>query len=100
MDADEGFEWDEKKNRLNKEKHGVDFEEAKEIFYGAHVVSRSPFRQETRWIAVGDAAGRTIAVIFTWRGSRRRIISARRARKDEERTYRGQTMGRSAKGQD
>ena len=27
------FEWDEKKNTVNKKKHGISFEEAKSVFY-------------------------------------------------------------------
>jgi uncharacterized DUF497 family protein len=34
MQIPEGFEWDADKNRLNIEKHGIDFEDAIEVFYG------------------------------------------------------------------
>lgn len=34
MDSDSlSFEWDEKKNQINQKKHGVSFEEAKNVFY-------------------------------------------------------------------
>jgi len=33
MEIPEGFEWDDKKNRNNLTKHGIDFEDAKEVFY-------------------------------------------------------------------
>lgn len=83
-----GFQWDANKNDLNLAKHGIDFDEAIEIFYSPHLLLRSKHRDEERWIAVGESEGRTIAVVFTWRDSDVRIISARRARKDEKRAYR------------
>ncbi len=96
----EGFEWDENKSRPNFEKHGYDFEDASQIFYRPILLRRSDRNNEERWIAVGTFDDRLIAVIFTRRGETIRIISARRARKHEERTYRHAEMGRSPKGQD
>ena len=96
----EGFEWDDVKRRRNLEKHGIDFEEAIEVFYRPHLLHRSDRDEEERWIAIGETESRTLAVIFTWRMHRIRIISARRARKHEERAYRRETVGRSAQGED
>jgi uncharacterized DUF497 family protein len=95
-----GFEWDENKSKANLEKHGYDFEDASQIFYGPILLHRSDRNDEERWIAVGSFDNRRIAVIFTRRDQIIRIISARRARKHEERTYRHAEMGRSAEGQD
>jgi uncharacterized protein len=92
------FEWDEKKRNKNLEKHGIDFEEATEVFYGGSLVSRSHRNNEERWIAIGETEGRVVAVVFTRRGDSLRIISARRARKNEERQCRNQKMGRATKG--
>jgi uncharacterized DUF497 family protein len=78
------FEWDEEKNILKRAKHGIDFDDAMEIFYGPIVSRRSDRNNEERWIAVGYSENLLIA----------RIISARRARKNEEREYRNQEMGR------
>lgn len=100
METPDGFEWDPDKNRQNIEKHGIDFEDAVEIFYGLHVVRPSGRSGETRWIAIGETETRTVAVVFTWRGDQIRIISARRARSNEKRAYRKETMGRSPQGQD
>lgn len=94
-----GFEWDADKNRQNIEKHGIDFEEAIEVFYGWYVVRPSDRSGEKRWIAIGETETRTIVVVFTWRGGQIRIISARRARRNEKRAYRKETMGRSPQGQ-
>ncbi|MCP3371167.1 BrnT family toxin [Bradyrhizobium cajani] len=92
------FEWDETKRASNLEKHGIDFEDATEIFYGDILVSRSNRKNEERWIALGEIQGRIIAVAYTWRKNALRIISARRARKNEEREYRNAKMGRSPEG--
>jgi uncharacterized DUF497 family protein len=88
------FEWDEEKNILNRAKHGIDFDDAMEVFYGPIVSRRSDRNNEERWIAVGYSENRLIAVVFTRRADSIRIISARRARKNEEREYRNQEMGR------
>ena len=93
-----GFQWDSEKNELNLKKHGIDFDEAIEVFYHLHVLVRSDRNKEERWIAIGESELRLLAVVFTWRGEEIRIISARRARKNEERTYRNTTMGRSKEG--
>lgn len=92
------FEWDEKKRTSNLEKHGIDFEDATEIFYGISLLRRSHRNNEERWIAIGETEGRIIAVVFTRRRDALRIISARRARKNEERQYHNQKIGRPTKG--
>jgi uncharacterized protein len=94
------FEWDERKNLLNLAKHGIDFDDAIEVFHGRIILRQSDRNNEERWIAIGEIEGRIIAVVFTRRGDTLRIISARRARKNEEREYRNKEMGRSSKGQD
>ena len=98
--ASDGFEWDENKSKTNFEKHGYDFEDASQIFYGPIVLRRSDRNNEERWIAVGALEHRLIAVIFTRRAEMIRIISARRARNHEERAYRNAKVGRPPKGQD
>ena len=94
------FEWDESKSRQNLEKHGIDFEEATEVFYDSYLLHQSNRKGEERWVAIGQTEGRVAAVVFTRRGQKIQIISARRARKNEERAYRNEKMGRPAQGQD
>lgn len=91
----DAFEWREEKAEANRRKHGIDFDEAKQIFYGLIALRRSDRHNEERWIATGESEGRIVSVVFTRREKALRIISARRARKNEERAYRNQTMGRS-----
>jgi hypothetical protein len=95
-----GFQWDPKKNADNIAKHGIDFDEAIEVFYQPHTLLRSDRNKEERWIAIGESDGRLVAVVFTRRRDELRIISARRARTNEARTYRKETMGRAPEGQD
>jgi uncharacterized DUF497 family protein len=84
------FEWDEAKNRANMAKHGIDFDEAIQVFYGLSLgfVDQRRNYGETRMIIIGMAEGREILVVYTVRGESYRIISARRAKRDERRAYR------------
>jgi len=81
------FEWDSNKNEANAEKHGVAFDEAVEVFDEPFLRFRSVRSGETRWIAPGKAKGRVVAVIYTERDGRIRIISARVARRNEREIY-------------
>ncbi len=83
------FEWHEPKRQSNLLQHGIDFEDAKEIWQGEvlEVPSEQDEHGEQRHIAYGVLEGRIIAVVFTWRGTVRRLISARRARTYERRHY-------------
>jgi len=94
------FEWDDRKRELNLAKHGIDFDSAIEVFYGPIILRRSDRNDEERWIALGYSDNRLIVVVFTRRASVFRIISARRARKNEEREYRNAKVGRPPERQD
>ena len=91
------FEWDEAKRRENIAKHGIDFRDAVTIWDGPVIdpASVRNERGERRPLALGIEADdeRIIAVVYTWRDSLRRIISARRAR-DYERTAYQDRFGR------
>jgi uncharacterized protein len=85
------FEWDERKNQLNKAKHGFDFAAA-EKFFSSPVFERVDNRKdygETRLIAFGEYHGQVLVVAFTIRRATvYRIISMRKANKNEQTTYR------------
>lgn len=81
------FEWDDAKNESNVAKHGIDFDDAIAIFERPTLVAPSERGGEARWIALGELSGRLIAVVYTLREARRRIISARRARTNEREAY-------------
>lgn len=83
-----GFEWDESKREANINKHGVDFVRAAKIFANP-VIERLDDREvynEERLIATGHWEGYFIVVVY-WRGQNRRIISAWKAGKDEQKEY-------------
>ena len=63
--------------------------DAKEIWQGVvlEVPSAQQEHGEQRHIAYGVLDGRIIAVVFTWRGESRRLISGRRARRYERQNY-------------
>jgi uncharacterized DUF497 family protein len=90
-----GFEWDEDKSDANLLKHGIDFEDASEVFYEPVIIRGSNRNSEERWLAIGKSRDRIMSVIFTYRRELIRIISARHPRPDEERAYRNASMGRS-----
>lgn len=92
------FEWDPRKSATNLVKHGIDFDDAQEIFYGPIILRASKRDNEERWIAIGKSYDVIISVIFTRRGEAIRIISARHPRKNEERAYRNASMGRPPQG--
>jgi uncharacterized DUF497 family protein len=83
------FDWDERKRAANLAKHDVDFEAAKRVFDGPIVEIPDDRRDygEARIGAYGVANGEVLFVIYTWRGARRRIISARKAGRDEAKLY-------------
>lgn len=82
------FEWDEEKRLSNIEKHDVDFRRALEIFDGRPVLRRESQRDdEQRFVTLGPLDARFIAVVWTFRDSKVRIISARRARDGERKQY-------------
>ena len=79
------FEWDPEKAAGNLQKHRISFEVAAEIFFGTHHIyedARTDYG-EKRYIAVGMAGDMTLTVVYTLRGKARRIISARKARRNE-----------------
>lgn len=89
------FEWDEHKNKINQEKHGVSFEEAEEVFDDALQISKLDKRFnyfEERWITLGVTKKETILVVanlfFSDDGEEIiRIISARKANNKERNVY-------------
>jgi uncharacterized protein len=83
------FEWDEVKSRSNVTKHGLGFADATEVFGDAkqYTYRSSSHSSEMRYVSVGLARGRLIAVVFTRRNNNIRIISARADRRTERDKY-------------
>jgi uncharacterized protein len=87
---DDAFEWDQAKARRNYAKHGVTFEMAKLAFADPFMVEVLDEREdygEERTLLMGMVQGHLISVIYTERQGRFRLITARRATKDEQDHY-------------
>lgn len=87
------FEWDEKKNHRNKEKHGIGFEDAKEVFKDRRRIEIKDERRdygEDIWKTIGLMIGVVISVIYTICDTAVRLISARRASRKERDEYNDQ----------
>ncbi len=94
MSDNDLFEWDEAKRLATMEKHGLDFHDASLVFSGNPLVLESTRGGEHRWLAIGMIADRYLAVAFTYRGAKIRIITARKAREYERRAYDAYDAGR------
>jgi uncharacterized protein len=83
------FEWDENKRHANVIKHGIDFDDAKDVFYdpAAYTFRSAHALSERRYVTVGLMRGALVAAISTRRGHAVRIISARPARRSERQQY-------------
>jgi uncharacterized DUF497 family protein len=70
-------------------KHKIDFEDAKNIFLDPNRLEREDKRDynETRIQVIGMVNQVVLFVVYTKRNGRYRIISARRANKNEQRQY-------------
>jgi uncharacterized DUF497 family protein len=83
-------EWDPAKARANFTKHGVRFADAVTALEddSALTIRDLSSEDEERWVTMGlDVSGRLLVVVYTWRGERVRLISARQATPDERRQY-------------
>ena len=87
------FEWDLGKATLNERKHGVSFEEAQSVFSDdrARVIDDPDHSEdEERFILLGLSSNlRVLVVVHCYRAARNviRIISARKATREEQRHY-------------
>jgi len=87
------FAWDDRKNKANRKKHGVDFEEAQTAFYDENAVQfldPDHSKDEDRFILLGMSFKlRVVVVCHCFRESETvvRLISARKADNAEERDY-------------
>jgi len=84
------IEWDDPKNRANREKHSLAFEDVHLVFEGPTVMFLDDRRDygEVRYITLGLLAGRTVVVVHAPRGETTRIISMRKANAREKEIYR------------
>ena len=87
----EGFEWDEGNLLKNWERHRVSASECEQIFFNQPLVAGADekhSKSEVRYYALGVTdAGRGLFVVFTVRGQRIRVISARDMNRRERKVF-------------
>ena len=87
------FEWDENKNQINKSKHGIDFEEAKTVFYDDDAImfdDPEHSMEEERFLILGISKHENLCIVshcYRCEDNIIRIISARKATRNETKTY-------------
>lgn len=87
------FEWDPTKNEINKQKHGLSFETAKEVFYDEFAIlfdDPDHSIDEDRFLIIGTIRSEQICIVsHCYRNNENsiRIISARKATKAEKQVY-------------
>lgn len=86
------FEWDQIKNDNNRSKHGLSFEESIEVFADPNAIEifdDEHSSDEDRYKVIGQLQNKVIVIslIFTERDEVIRVISARKANKEEREAY-------------
>jgi hypothetical protein len=83
------FEYDENKSLINKEKHGIDFVDAQNLWQdeNALIVPANIIGDEERYALISIFKNKCYTAIFTLRDEMYCIISVRRCRKNEEKSY-------------
>jgi uncharacterized DUF497 family protein len=85
-----GFEWDDEKRRSNLANHGIDFRDAIEALQDGNRIwgfDEEHSDSEERWWTLGMTHETILFVVTTVRAGVVRIISARKATRDEQRAY-------------
>ena len=87
--GDYKFVWDSEKAKINKKKHKISFETAARVFLDDNYIDdydefHSDNEERIRAVGMVDEI---LTVIYTERGDRNRIISARPATRSEEELY-------------
>lgn len=83
------YQWDKDKASANLRKHGIDFADAVSVFSDDLAITIPDERfDEERFVTIGvDAFGRVLVVVYTLRDDEIRIISARKATRQERQQY-------------
>jgi uncharacterized DUF497 family protein len=82
------FEYDPDKSLLNREKHGIDFDEAQSLWDDENRLEiPAKTVDEPRYLVIGQINGKFRSAMITYRGETVRIISVRRSRDEEMELY-------------
>jgi uncharacterized protein len=84
------FEFDAAKSESNRTKHGIDFDEA-QVLWNDPMLLEIPVKtdDEPRYLVIGIIDGKHWSAVITYREANVRLISVRRARKEEVALYEG-----------
>ena len=87
MQNDEILDWDRRKRIQNMARHGLDFHDLSGFDWDSATLRRSNRFGEEQFLAINRFKGKIYAVVYTRRDSSRRIISFRRANRNEATEY-------------
>ena len=82
--------WDPSKASSNLKKHKIRFSDAESVLYDplALTIEDEDAEGEQRFVSLGvDCFGRILVVVYTYKDEQIRLISARKAEKNEIRSY-------------
>lgn len=83
------IEYDPAKEQLNRRNHGLGFERADALFDGFRIDDEDDREDygETRYVSLGRIGRQVVVCVWTPRADKARIISLRKADKDEREIY-------------
>jgi uncharacterized DUF497 family protein len=82
------FEYDPTKSQSNREKHGIDFDQAQALWTDEdHLEIPAKTLDEPRYLVIGKIKDKYWSAVITYRGENVRIISVRRSRDEEMELY-------------
>ena len=82
------FEFDERKSKANRAKHGIDFVDAQLLWLDPYLIEvPAKTEDEPRFLVVGVIDKKHWSAVITYRNENIRIISVRRSRGEEVELY-------------
>ncbi|MGB6535024.1 MAG: BrnT family toxin [Xanthobacteraceae bacterium] len=81
------FDWNPNKREQVFRDRGIDFDDARHVLSGPHIVRRSDRRGEARYMVFGFLGDLEVVFVCTFRGELCWVITARRASRDERKKY-------------
>lgn len=82
------FEFDPNKSQSNQEKHGIDFDQAQQLWTDSNRIEiPATTEDEPRFLVIGKIVDQYWTAVITYRSENVRIISVRRARTNEREIY-------------
>jgi len=82
------FEYDPNKSQTNREKHGIDFDQAQALWNDENRIEiPAKIIDEPRYLVIGKIGGKCWSSVISYRGENVRIISVRRSRAEEIELY-------------